>query len=274
MGNKTPLYYLAQLLDTDISVIEAADRLRDICPEEEEAVNSLYFDIKRGRTLATAIKNAGFSSGLEYEILNIAETTGKLENALRFVSSRYEERHRRARELRTRLLLPNAMMIVLLLISAVYMLIVGVGFFTVLFNTIFIVLFVVVVTYALLMFTRNDATYWLSFGWQYGLQQTSVLFRRYSEYTFFTLFVWQVEAGLDYISGAKSLTTLIDAEPYKNAVNNYQKLVRAGEPVVDALLSIELIVPGELAQVIKTGEESGRMSQSLQHYLLLEQQRL
>jgi type II secretory pathway component PulF len=143
-----------------------------------------------------------------------------------------------------------------------------------LFDAIVIGLSVTVLSQAMLAALARDATRWLALGWRLSLQRRSKLFRQFFEQVFYTLFVWQNDAGLDYVSGAKDLTSLIDALSYRRAVARYRQLIMRGGAVAGALQSADLMVPGELAQVIDVGEQSGRLVPALQHYLLAQGARL
>lgn len=265
---------LAQLLDAGVAPIQACDKLLKIRPKDKEIIVQLARDLKHGRCFAKAINNAGLCSHLEYEIINIAETSGKLDAALRLVATKFDERQKRSRELSVRLLLPNFIVFIMLAITIVQALATGANLTPVIVKAIFVIILVFGITRLLLTLTRRDATYWLAVGWNLGLEKSSNLFRRYSEYIFYTLLYWQVEAGLNYIVGAKSLATLIDAKAYRTTVNHYLQLISDGNAVTDSLLNANLMTTGELVQIMRTAEQSGSMSQSLQHYLILEGQRL
>jgi len=274
LADQQTLIHLAKLLDVGLSPLEAVQRLRTICPDDELAISHMTRGLKLGRSIANVAHDAGFTSRLECEVLKVAENSGKLNEALHLIADNFHQRKKRTSALHTRLLLPNFIMLIILAISVVQALVTNSDIFFVLLKVILIMLFLLVFTKTLLSFVRDDATQWLSLGWRLGLQKSSILFRRYSEYTFFTLFSWQLEAGVDYISGAKTLETLINADSYRQQIRHYKKLVSEGNGVTDSLLSTDLMMPGELAQVVKTGEHSGRFSQSLMHFNIAEGLRL
>ena len=274
MRDNPVLFDLAQLLDAGIAPREAAERLRGDRGGEERSLAALLTDLKRGRSLATALSAAGFATRLETEILKAAEDTGKLSEALRLVADNFEARRARASALRMRLWLPNTIVFIALAIGVVRATTAGADLSAALFVAMTIALAVAIVTQALLACARRDASRWLALGWRFGLQRTSALFGRYFEQTFYTLFAWQVESGRDYVSGAKILRSLIDTRSYRNAVDRYQTLIAAGGAVANALQQAELLVPGELATVIDVGEQSGRLAPALRHYLIHEGHRL
>lgn len=274
MVDKSTLKYLAQLLDSNIAPIEASTRLLSICPHDKHVITQLLKSLNLERTLATSIHQAGFTSRLEYEILKVAEQAGKTSQALRFISSNIQKRQKRSRDLRTRLILPNTIIFIILTINAVQAVTARVAISSILITSIIVIAISISITYLLISLARRDASYWLSIGWRLSLQQSSKLFRHYSDHFFFTLFYWQVDAGIDYISGAKTLSTLFDADTYQRSMTNYLHKLKNGETVTNALTDTHLLAPGELQQVISTGENSGRLTQALQHYLSTNQPKI
>lgn len=267
MNDNPVLLDIAQLLEAGIAPLDAVERLHSDRGGEQRALAGLSRDLKQGRSLAVAVSAAGFATWLDSEILKAAENAGKLTVALRLVAANFERRRSRAARLRMRLWLPNTVMFIALAIGVVRATTAGAALSAALFNAIAIALTVTVVTQTMVVMARRDPARWLSFGWGFGLQRNNALFRQYFEQTFYTLFAWQTDAGLDYVAGAKNLAGLIDVKSYRSAVDRYQRLVTAGGAVADALQRAQLMVPGELAEIFKVGEQSGRLVAALQHYL-------
>ena len=274
MTNPSIIQHLAQLLDVGIAPIDACRRLLDIRPEDEEIIKKLRKQLTKGQTLANAIYACKLCNRIENEIIKVAENSGKLQSALRWINNNIEQRQNRTRQLRTRLLLPNFVMLLMVIINIFIALANHANLFNVIINSSVTIIILASSTLVLLRFAESDATSWLSLGWQLNFHNTSTLFRRYFNFYLFTLLYWQVEAGVNYVTGAKQLSKLIDSDSYQKAIRHYQTLLSNGNSVVNSLASTQLISSGELAQTLRTGEESGRMSQALNHYLILEQQRL
>jgi type II secretory pathway component PulF len=253
MRENSILFDLAQLLEAGIAPVEATQRLQADRSNDQRALAKLHTDLNRGYAFAACLQRAGFASDLETEILKTAEQAGKLSEALRLVATRYERRRLRAGSLRMRLWFPNTVMFIALVVGAIRAVTAG--------TTVLSAIFQITAS------TSRDASRWLSFGWRIGLHRSSDLFRDFFELTFFTLFAWQSSAGVDPVSGAKSLATLINAPDYRRAINRYRDEITHGSTIAVALAKAALVKPGELAEVINVGEQSGRLAQSLEHYL-------
>jgi type II secretory pathway component PulF len=260
------LFDLAQLLEAGIAPVEATSRLR-MGGRDQSALATLHTDLNRGYSFAASLQRAGFASELETEILKTAEQAGKLNEALRLVATRYERRRLRSGALRMRLWLPNTVLFLALAVGVIRAVTAGAAFLTVIFQASAVALVVIVITQLLVASTSRDASRWLSFGWRIGLHRSSDLFREFFELTFFTLFAWQADAGVDPVSGSKSLASLISAPDFRRAVNRYRDQITNGSTIASALMKAALVKPGELAEVINVGEQSGRLAESLQHYL-------
>lgn len=274
MPDQQTLTHLAQLLDAGIAPLEACIRLEKICEHDKRAIRVIHRDVLLKRGLASGIHRAGFCSHLEHELIRVAESSGKLGDALRFISDNLLKRQQRTKKLRTQMVLPISTLLIMLLINVVVSITAEIPLSTILINVVLTIIAVITVTKLLLLAARQDASRWLSIGWILNLNQTSTLLQRYFEYFFFTLFTWQIEAGIDYISGSKALSSFIFAKSYKNTILEYQQLISAGNGVTASLLQTHLISTAELEQVAVTGEKSGRFSQALQHYLISEGNRL
>jgi type II secretory pathway component PulF len=265
-GNSV-LFDLAQLLEAGISPAEATERLLSDGTEKDPALEDLASAFRKGRSIADALSGAGFATKLETEILRSAEQSGKLSEALHLVANNFEKRKLRTHALRLRLWLPNFLVFIALVVGVVRDVTAGAAIGASIVQATFVIVVIFCITQMTLRATARDASRWLSFGWRWRLQNTSTLFRRFFEHTFYTMFLWQAQAGVDPISGARSLTSALDAPSYRRSLRRYVDKLNRGESVVDALRDAELLVPGELAEVINTGEHSGRLAPALEHYL-------
>jgi len=159
LTDKSRLNYLAQLLEAQIALLEASSRLIAICPHDKSAIEQLIKNLKLCRTLASSIHQAGFYSQLEHVVLKIAEQSGKTTEALHFISSNINKRQKRARELRTRLLLPNTVIFIMLAINIVRSVTAGENISSILIDSVPIIAATISITYLLLSMTKNYATY-------------------------------------------------------------------------------------------------------------------
>jgi|GEM_PF-2949779 type II secretory pathway component PulF len=274
MDSNPVLLDIAHLLEAGIAPADAVARLEAGDSRTRSLLTGLQADLKRGRSLAESLHRAGLANTLETEIVRAAEAAGKTDEALRLVSRRLEQRRSRAAALRTRLWLPNTLLFIGLTINVVRAVTAGASLSNAATDALGIALLIVIVTQSMLVAVRADIARALGIGWRLGLRARSTLFRHYFEQTFYTLFVWQADAGMDYAAGARNLRKLINATGYRKALDNYQRLVRAGKPATQALRDAGLLVDGELAETINVGEQSGRLVSALQHYLLGQGMRL
>ena len=274
MQDKPLLFDLAQLLEAGIAPVKAVSLLQNGRTGNDRLLTQLRRDLHRGLALATALRASGFASRLETAILKTADNVGKTAPALRFIAANCERRRMRIHSLRLRLWLPNFVLFIALAVQVIRAVTAGTPLATAIIGPVITALAVVLLSQLLLATLARDASYWQSFGWRLGLHRTSDLFRQFFEQTFYTLFMWQTDAGLDFVAGAKTLGSLVDCRAYRNSVTRYGQQVARGDGVTDALGSAGLLVPGELQQVMKVGEQAGRLAPALQHYLQLQGEHL
>lgn len=274
MRDNPVLFDLAQYLDAGLDPAAAVARVRTDRRGDKRALDRLSAELRRGRPLAVALSAAGYAGQLDAAIIGVGEQAGKLDAALRAVALREERRRRRAAGLRVRLWFPNVVLAIVLAIGVVRSVTAGATLLAALVNAGITALLVLAVTYAIVTTLSRDPTGWLGLAWRGKLIDSSTLLRRYFEHTFFTLFAWQTDAGVDFVSGAPALAALIDDPHYRKTVARYRASLRRGVGVTESLEIAKLLRGGELAEVIRTGEHAGRLAPALEHYLAAEGARL
>ena len=259
---------LALLIESGVAPREAAARIGSGGTTE-----ALRSSLARGRTLAAALREARLASGLETGVVDVAEHAGRTADALRFAAANAEQRERRVATLSARLWLPNVVLAIAVGIAVVRAAATGAALAPVVTLAVLVIAAAIAVTRGLRALLRRDASVWLAVGWRTGLVRVSPFVRRHFEQTFYTLLAWQLESGVDPVSGSKRLAALVDAPAYRSAVRDYRRAVAGGGSVTAALESAGLLQHAELATVLRTGEAAGRLPAALQHYLSLARDR-
>ena len=265
---------LSRLLEAGMAPLDAVAHLASHSTSETASLDKMASALRQGRSLADAIKAAGMASQIEIEILKVAEHAGKLTEALRLTARQLEQRSTRASALRARLWLPNILLLIVVAVGVVRAVTAGQTVAQAAFAGLPVVVFALLFAWVLERAARADRTAWLSIGWSLGAHERSALFRRFFEQTFCRLLTWQIEAGVDAVSGARVLSTLLGSSRYRSAAGDYRRALAAGKPVAESIRLAGLVREGELAQVIHTGEQSGRLGDALRQYFALEDARL
>lgn len=268
MRDNPVLFDLAHYLDAGLDPVTAVARVRSDRPRDKRALDRLQSELRRGRSLAEGLSAAGYAGKLDAAIISVGEQAGKLDAALRVVAQREERRRLRAAGLRFRLWLPNTVLAIVLVVGIIRAVTAGAALSAALIDAGSVALLVLAVTYAIVVALSRDPTSWLRLAWGTKLIDSSVILRRYFEHTFFTLFAWQADAGVDFISGATLLARLIDDPGYRKTVERYRASLRRGGSVTTSLETAGLIRGGELTEVIRTAEHAGRLAPALEHYLV------
>lgn len=260
------LFDIAHLLEAGIAPREAVDRLLGD-ETENPTLLALRAALKKGYSFSRAMALAGIAEQLESAILAVAETAGKLSEALRLVAARAEVRAQRVARIRWRFWVPNFVLLIALVTSSVRTMAEGAATTATFFNAAAIACVLVGASQLLLTWLSGDPSRRLALGWRLGLYRTSDSYRAFFEQTFFTLFAWQCNAGVDYHNGAKTLAQLIPNGDYAKRIGRYRRSINNGESVVTALRHARLLHGGELEQVMLSGETAGRLGDALEHYL-------
>jgi len=190
------------------------------------------------------------------------------------LARRVERRRSRTTRLRAQLWLPNAVLVIMLASNVVRALAAGTELSVALLDAALVGIPVFGIACAIVAATAHDTIAWLRMAWRTKLIDSSATLREYFNCTFFTLFAWQANAGVDLITGATTLAALIDDPRYRQQVERYRAALRRGESVTTALTGAGLLRGGELNEVLRVAEHAGRIGSALEHYLVAQGERL
>lgn len=265
---------LATLLTSGIDAHKAMQILKG----QESSISSLIQPVinklRRGVTLATALEKTGLLMKHEIEILKIAEASGQLPKALSFIANQYEERQSRIGKLKSKLWLPFFVLMIGVIAGILLDLARGSSVLGSLLSGVFLLLMMTMITRYLLSILKTGTFRWLSWGLGLGLQNHSSLFQRYFEYHWYNLFMWQIEAGVDFQNAFHKTESLITNKSYQHKIQHCQQLVQQGHSAVMALTHNHLVFTQDMKQTLQVGEQSGRWSEAVKHHLNIQQDQL
>jgi len=274
LRGKPVLFELAQYLDAGLDPVSALARTRADKRADRRTLARLRTALRHGQSLAAALAATGYAGKLDAAIIGVGEHAGKLATALRAVAERAERRDSRVAALRARLWLPNCVLAIVIGSNFVRALSAGTPASAALLDAAIVAVPLLGIAYALTAALARDAVAWLRLAWATQLIDSSAMLREYFEHTFFTLFAWQADAGVDVVAGATTLGSLIDDPRYRQRVQRYRAALRRGDSVTSALADAGLLHGKELTQVIRTAEHAGRIASALDHYLEAQSERL
>ncbi len=261
----------ATLINAGIAPAQAILSLATSGGETSKALVRLAKDLSAGMEISVAFAKAQLITRQEQQLIQIAAFSGKLAPTLKFIADTLEVRQKRMKKCKREVWLPVAIMIVVLIVEMVFHVITGHN------NLLFALIGCVGILAGVLMLIRLtlyglqlDSVHWLSLGWKMGFQYRLPLFQKFFEQYFYTIFVWQIESGIDFQNSVRQMEKLLKSGGYEEIAKNCQRLLKQGENVVDALSRSGLILTDVLQQVMNTGEQSGRLVEILRHHLQLQ----
>lgn len=257
--------HLSVLTDAGFDAINAVTTIN--AESGTQSLVSVIIDLKKGAALSAALTKAKLITVYEKIILEVAENSGKTSVALNFIATSHELKQQRIKRFKAQLWLPVAVVVIAFLVGTVLSIAKGSSFLASIFSNSFSLAIVWVSTLALLALLRIDILYWLSLGWRLGLQKSVGLYQHYFEYYFYTLLLWQVEAGVDYHTALGKNSKLLNARPYQIKIRNSQKLVESGKSIIHALNQNQLIFSHDFRHILSTGEQSGTLERSMNKVL-------
>jgi type II secretory pathway component PulF len=266
---------LATLIDAGIAPVQAVDTLRRQDDAAAAALAPVLGELKSGASLADAFSKTRLLARHEIEIIRVAEYSGKLPGALKFIATGYETRQRRLKKLKSQLWLPFAVFIVAL-VAGLALNVYGrhQTAARALFESLVYLAIVIAMTRSMLSLLRVDALRWVSICWSLGLKHRITLCQRIFEQYWYTLLMWQIDAGIDYRSALGQIKDLLPSRAYQSSVHKCMRNMRLGQNLTTALTQAGLVFSEELRLVLEVGEQSGRLVDSVRDRLVIQQQQL
>lgn len=261
----------AALVDAGMPVLDALKSLsrhhRGLARVLPDAIAS----IQRGFQLGDVLLIAGAVTRQDAFLINIAESAGRLHEALQELAERHEKQHARLTRLVTRLHLSRLVAFILVGIGIVSAIAYGETAGTAIARGVLQLVLVLVVIGALEKAVRLDAATWLNWAWKLKLvgrvRRVQGIFEQY----FFSVIRWQLAAGLPAADAVEQAREALDAPEFQVRATNAVMDLRGGMNFHDALLGNDLIFSADLDQVIHSGEGAGRLEESLAQYQELQQ---
>lgn len=275
MTNKiTPQQFrqLATLIESGSDIIKALDILNEQSPCG--TLQTLIRRLQRGSSLSVALNNERLTGIYERTLLEVAQHSGKLSNALNEIANFHESRQQRVQRLKKQLWLSITIVSIAVVIGTALDVARGHPPLTSVLSNALVLVLILVVNQCLFSLLQRDIFSWLSTGWGIGLQKSVSLYQRYFEFYFYTLLNWQIEAGNDLQSAFNKCSTILANKSYQKKIKNCLQQIQQGQGIADILRQNDLVFSTGLNQTLITGEQSGSLHQAISHYLRLERESL
>ncbi len=265
----------AALINAGIAPAQAILNLATADGETSKVLVRMAKDLNSGMEISVAFAKTQLITRQEQQLIHIAAFSGKLAPTLKCIADTLEVRQKRIKKCQHQLWLPVALMIITLMVEMVFHVVTGNNnLFLALIRCVGILAGVLMLLRLTLYWLQLDSVHWLSLGWRMGFQYRLPLFQKFFEQYFYTIFVWQIESGVDFQNSVRQMEKLLKSGGYEAAAKNCQRLLKQGENVVDALSRSGVILTDVLQQVMNTGEQSGRLVEILRHHLQLQYREL
>ncbi|PCK08707.1 MAG: hypothetical protein COA42_07705 [Alteromonadaceae bacterium] len=266
---------LGALLNAGIAPVEAVVILRKqyacLAPELVRMTGAL----KTGQRLSQAFGATQLLGPVELEILSAAEQAGKAVEALKFIGQRFDHRASRLRKVKSKLWLPMATFIVAVIVGFILQVAgktVSVG--SAGLQAVFFVFCFVLVMRMVLSAINRDSIGWVQVLSRFGLKSWFSVAQRSFEHVWLTLLLWQYAAGVDWVTATNRIADLAPIDDFQRKIRIASGALKQGQPLSVALSMSGVSIAQGALLTLRTGEASGNMEQSLQHYLAMEAERL
>ncbi len=234
---------------------------------------SIISKISSGSTLANALGDCGIVNRYEQEIIAVAEFSGRTEQALSWLAKNYEKRLRRVSQLRYKLMLPLAVLLIGIIAFSILTIVKNpeVTVLSVLSQAGIILVIVFVITKVMLYLFQKDI---FNFIANSSLLSHINLYKRLFEQVFFTALLWNSKSGIDFKTGFLRISKLVQSKSLKKRLVMTSTYCGQGLSVTKSIQKAELPVTIEFIQVLNIAEASGRWDETVEHYLNQQQAKL
>jgi type II secretory pathway component PulF len=262
---------LARALGAGMDPATGLKAVSDVCDGTlDRPIRRCASAVSKGSALGLTLERNGLISALDYAVVSVGETSGRLDQVFERLAARYSRAHARWRTLKGRLLLPGFTLMVAIVALPVPALFAGrlsTGRYV--FNTLALMALMALCGWL----ARALALHWRAFGPPTPLTRAAralPLLRRLS------LLHERAE-----VSDALALHLACGIPAYQ-ALENLQQAQRngvrrenlararaalgAGAPLADALSEAGLLERGGGHAIVSAGEQAGRLDESLRHH--------
>lgn len=226
--------------------------------------------VQQGQSFYQVLLQQAFFSRGQLLQVKIAEQSGKLPQLLMHFAHSMQQHADRKKQLKTRLILSQAVIAIACIAGIVLALFKGDSVLPALIS----LTAMLFITRLLFWLLAVDSVYLLARVWRGNSWLSKIsLYRHLFEQQWYGLLLIQLEAGIDAV---QAMTELKDAFPCRALQQHVRRCILyldKGYSLTAALGQAELIVSRDLKQLLLVGEKSGRLAPMLRHYLETEQKK-
>jgi len=260
----------ATLLDAGLPLEKALNSLR-LPKSSSQSITKVFSALRKKQPLSQALCHLLPLSKSDQIKLDIAHNSGQISTVLRELSAQYEARESRLKQLKAKLWLSIAVVIIATIAgtlkkSVQYPELIG----SHIVQAMILLAIVAGVTKLLFIGVQRDTAFWLNQFWKIGLHRASKRLNQAFEYFFFSAVMWQIKAGIDVQSAVKKMKGLIQHANYNTMVEDCVNMLGKGLSMTTAFSDSGLARSNHLLQVLNTAEVSGTYSESLTGFLALQ----
>ncbi len=258
---------LATLIDAGITPAHAIKKLGF----SSAAWQSAYNNTERGYALSNALFQAKLVSKYEKELLAISETSGQLTSGLKQLAQIAEKRDAQVSKLRSKLVLPSAVLLVAIIVSNLLNALSGASAAEIILTVALQLGSVLVILKFIFSLIRKNPNDLLNtFSAFNGLRIYQLAFQQ----IIFSGLLWMYRAGVDFESAFRKLGFQLQNKQYQRELHSIAHKCSTGQSVVSSLLAANLPLNSSFLQILQSAEVSGSRLHTLEHKLLLDGQEL
>lgn len=264
------------MLAAGIEATVAVQTLNKTRHEDNKALARVTALLQRGQPISLSLKRTGLLTDFDFLMLDNAEKAGRVAQGLEHISSEQITSFEQRRTLATALLLPQA----ILIIGAVVAIFLRVfdyqqSMLSAIFEVSILVAGVLVLTRVFLNLWAADARYFLSLFWPSGIfRRKFAWFARHFEYNFYRDLSWQLESGIAADIAVDRCASMLRCRHYQAQVSKAAKSLQEGRPIVDSLMSEDLVLSSRMRQTLLIAQQAGTVDTSIKGELTLLRQQI
>lgn len=238
----------------------------------QSRVEAMLRLLTQGRDLAAAGQKSGLFTPLEVTLLQAAQSAGSPARVYERLAVHYAHKVTQAKALRSRLLLPAAVLVLALLIQPLPGLVAGslslFGYLWGVLRPLLMLIALVLCGRQLLLRLERPAALRAGAldGWLLGVPLFGQAHARRNTRDFFESLGLMLEAGLPMFAALPKACATLSNSQLRRDFLALQQRVQAGAPLAQAILPLDFPGKPQLASLIRTGEASGTLPATLLAY--------
>ena len=265
---------LGTLLSAGMDAASAIEKLAIHNNKNDNQINAWHNaakDIRKGRSLSTALNQHKLISSEQASWLKASEQSGQVEHALKTIERAQTKRDSRIKILKGKLIYPFFIILIAILCHAVVSIANQIPFTSILFISAIQLAITILTLKWIFKQLEKDVFYWLN---KLDNHQTKLKYQLFFDQVCINSLYQFHQSGINYADALNMTATFFTSKKLKQKLLKASQLCANGESITNSIAQAKLPCSHSCSQLLITAQATGDWQSSLEQYLKGNQDRI